>query len=321
MSLPRTLISGCGTCVPERIITNDELSRTLDTSDEWIFERTGIHARHIASPTDSVAGLGAKAGRQALDQARFPAEELDGILLATTSPDHFLPASATKIQALLGAKKAFAFDVQAVCSGFLYALSVADAMIRSGQARHLLVIGADIMSRLVDWTDRSTCVLFGDGAGAVFVQASADPERGILSTHLYSDGTAYDQLYADASTPLPQSRCKMIMNGRSVYLKAIECMSDAVRTALEQHNLTVSDLDLFVAHQANKRIIDAVAKSLDLPSEKAVCIMETFANTSAATIPMALTIAERDGRLRPGHCVALAAMGAGFTWGSALLRW
>lgn len=315
--------------VPERVVTNDELSQTLDTSDGWIFERTGIHSRHIASPHDSVASLGADAARQALEKISFPAEDLDGILLATTSPDHFMPATATKIQALLGAKRAFAFDLQAVCSGFLYALSVADAFIRSGQARHLLVVGADIMSRMVDWTDRSTCVLFGDGAGAVFVRASTSKEaetgRGILSTHLYADGEAYDQLYAvpsvEPQTPVSPSRCKVIMNGRSVYLKAIEVMEKAVRIALEQHHLQPEELDLFVAHQANKRIIDAVARNLGLSGEKAVCIMETLANTSAATIPMALAVAEREERLQHNKLVALASMGAGFTWGSALIRW
>lgn len=316
----RSRITGCGVSVPERLITNEELSLHLDTSDAWIFERTGIHARHIAS-SETVASLGAEAAQQALEKAGCSADEVDGIILATTSPDDFLPSTATKIQALLGARRAFAFDLQAVCSGFLYALSVADQFIRAGNARNLLVIGADLMSRMLDWTDRSTCVLFGDGAGAVLVQASQDTECGILTTHLFADGTAYNELRSDASIQTKSNRGGLVMNGRQVYIKAIELMEASVRLALEKQHLSVESIDWFVAHQANKRILDAVARNLKLPEDKVVCTMETFANTSAASIPMALATAVNDGRIQPGHLVVMTANGAGFTWGSAIVRW
>lgn len=314
-----SVISGYGWAVPEKVVTNDDLSKTLDTSDEWICGRTGIRERHIAGPNDSVASLGAAAAHKVLAQAQVAAEDVDAILLATTSPDHLMPATATRIQTLLGARNAFAFDVQAVCSGFLYALATANAFIRSGGARTVLVIGADLMSRMVDWTDRSTCVLFGDGAGAVVLRAS-ETEPGILSTHLFSDGEGYDKLYSDPTIATPSGRGGLVMNGRAVYTTAIESMEKAVRLALDRNGLQVADLDAFVAHQANKRILDAVATRLGLSPEKVIVTIDRFANTSAATIPLTLAVAFEEGRLQKGQLVALAAMGAGFTWGSALIR-
>lgn len=317
------ILKGCGMAVPERVVTNDDLSQTLDTSDSWIRERTGIRERHVAGPEDTVATLGAQAAREALAQAQVRPEQVDAILLATTSPDHFMPATAARIQALLGATNAFAFDLQAVCSGFLYALSTADAFIRVGSAKTVLVIGAEIMSRLLDWTDRSTCVLFGDGAGAVLLQAadaSESSDRGVLSTHLFSDGSGYDKLYSNAAITTPSGRGGVVMNGRAVYTTAIESMEQAVRLALARNGYQVSDLDAFVAHQANKRILDAVGQRLGLPEEKIIVTIDRFANTSAATIPMALTVAFQEGLLKEGDLVALAAMGAGFTWASALIR-
>lgn len=315
-----SVVRGFGYAVPEKIVTNDDLSKTLETSDEWISERTGIRERRIAESNDSVASLGVQAARNALRQAQVSAEDVDAILLATTSPDHLMPATATRIQTLLGIQSAFAFDIQAVCSGFLYALSTADAFIRSGSAKTILVIGADVMSRMVDWTDRSTCVLFGDGAGAVVVQASSDETTGILSTHLFSDGKGYDKLYSDPAVVTPAGRGGIVMNGRAVYVTAIESMEKAVRFALEYNGVQVSDLDAFVAHQANRRILDAVAVRLGLPPEKVIVTIDRFANTSAATIPLTLAVGLEEGRLRKGQLVAMAAMGAGFTWASALVR-
>jgi 3-oxoacyl-[acyl-carrier-protein] synthase-3 len=298
--------------VPQRVITNDELSNTLDTNDEWIRTRTGICARHIAGPGDSVASLGTEAARRALPSG--DASNVDMIILATTSPDHFMPATATQIQSNLGATCAFAFDVQAVCSGFVYALAIADKFIKTGDASEVLVIGSEIMSRMVDWNDRSTCVLFGDGAGAVLLRRSTSP--GILATNLYSDGRGYNMLYSDNSDPT-FARGKVMMNGRAVYSMAIDCMESSVRSALTQNNLNVSDIDWFVAHQANKRIIDSVAAHLGLPSEKAVITIDSFANTSAATIPISLSLTN----IKRGDLVVLSSMGAGFTWGTAVLRW
>jgi 3-oxoacyl-[acyl-carrier-protein] synthase-3 len=300
--------------VPEKKMLNDELSQTLDTSDEWIRTRTGICARHLAAPTDTVADFGTKAASDALAEANVEPGDVDMIVLATTSPDHVMPATATHIQHNLGAKRAFAFDVQAVCSGFVYALAIADKFIKTGSANNVLVIGAEIMSRLLDWSDRSTCVLFGDGAGAVLVQRREQP--GILSTRLYSNGEGYYMLYSDDSDARFK-RGKIVMNGRAVYSTAIEMMEASVRAELERHGLSVDDVDWFVAHQANKRIIDSVAARLGLPAEKAVVTIESFANTSAATIPISLKLTN----IKKGELVVLSSMGAGFTWGTAVLRW
>ncbi|GHS91118.1 3-oxoacyl-[acyl-carrier-protein] synthase 3 [Alphaproteobacteria bacterium] len=314
-----SFLAGTGWAAPSRSVSNEDLSRTLDTSDAWIRERTGIQARRVASH-ETVASLSVQASQQALARAHIQADHVDAIILATTSPDHSLPATATHIQQELGASRAFAFDLQAVCSGFLFALSVADHFIRAQTCQTVLVIGADIMSRLVDWTDRSTCVLFGDAAGATLLTATEGPSR-VLSTHLFSDGAGYDALYADALVPTSAGRGAIKMNGRSVYITAIEKMEASLRSALEQNHATVADIDWFVPHQANKRIMDVVAKRLDLPEEKIIVTIDSFANTSAATIPLSLALAEQDGRIQKGDLVALSAMGAGFTWGASLVRW
>jgi 3-oxoacyl-[acyl-carrier-protein] synthase-3 len=298
--------------VPAKVVTNEDLSTTLDTTDEWIRTRTGICSRHIAGPDDSVASMGTKAARRAMQAV--DASEIDMIILATTSPDHFMPASAVQIQRNLGAIRAFAFDIQAVCSGFIYALAIADKFIQTGAASQVLVIGSEIMSRMVDWNDRSTCVLFGDGAGAVLLRKSSTP--GILSTNLYSDGSGYEMLFSDSSDP-SFARGKIVMNGRAVYSKAIDSMESSVRAALAQQKLEISDVDWFVAHQANKRIIDSVAARLRLPIEKAVITIDSFANTSAATIPISLALTD----IKRGDLVVLSSMGAGFAWGTAIVRW
>lgn len=305
-------IVGCGMFVPAKVVTNEDLSTTLDTTDEWIRTRTGICSRHIAGPDDSVASMGTKAARRAMQAV--DASEIDMIILATTSPDHFMPASAVQIQRNLGAIRAFAFDIQAVCSGFIYALAIADKFIQTGAASQVLVIGSEIMSRMVDWNDRSTCVLFGDGAGAVLLRKSSTP--GILSTNLYSDGSGYEMLFSDSSDP-SFARGKIVMNGRAVYSKAIDSMESSVRAALAQQKLEISDVDWFVAHQANKRIIDSVAARLRLPIEKAVITIDSFANTSAATIPISLALTD----IKRGDLVVLSSMGAGFAWGTAIVRW
>lgn len=317
----QSVIAGCGMFVPSKIVTNDDLSEILDTNDEWIRGRTGIRCRHIASSKDTVASLGTEAAYQALLAANVQPMDVDAIILATTSPDHFMPATAMRIQDNLKAKKAFAFDIQAVCSGFIYALSIADQFIRTKMVSNVLVIGSEIMSRMLDWTDRSTCVLFGDGAGAVLLQAQDNTNSGILSSHLFSDGGGYDMLYSNDQIITEFKRGGVVMNGRAVYSKAIESMESSLRIALQYNHLDISDLDWFIAHQANKRIIDSVRERLNLPDEKAIITIDSYANTSSATIPISLATAVQDGRIQKGNIVAFSAMGAGFTWGSALIRW
>jgi 3-oxoacyl-[acyl-carrier-protein] synthase-3 len=316
----RSFIAGTGFCVPKKVVSNDDLAKTLDTSDEWIFERTGIHQRHIAGSEESLAFLGAQAAQQALETAKMNPQDVGAIILATTSPDHALPATATRIQQSLGAVNAFAMDLQAVCSGFLYALCVAHHFIQAQTLQSALVIGADIMSRLLDWNDRSTCVLFGDGAGAVLLQATQVSE-GLLSTALFSNGAWYEDLFAEPSISTPYGRGAIKMNGRTIYTQSIEKMSSAVQHVLNQEKLSIDEVDWFIPHQANKRIMLAVAQRLGLPEKKVIMTIENYANTSAATIPLSLACAERDGLLKQGQLIALAAMGAGATWGATLLRW
>ena len=314
-------IIGHGYFFPDNIVTNDELSKKVDTNDEWIRERTGIETRRIASKDDSVASMGAKACNDAIKTGGIAASDIDAIILATTTPDHFFPSTASKIQYLIGADNAFAFDIQAVCSGFLYALSIADSMIKTGAAKNVLVVGADMMSRILDWTDRSTCILFGDGAGAVLLRASENEKSKILSTHLFSDGSKYEMLYVDESIKTEGSRGAVKMNGRTVFISAVEKMTEASNLALEKNNISVNDVDWFVAHQANKRIIDSVSNKLGIPEGKSIITVDKYANTSAATIPSTLSIAANDGRLKKGDVVLLTAIGGGFAWGSALLKW
>jgi 3-oxoacyl-[acyl-carrier-protein] synthase-3 len=323
----RSVVKGCGAYLPKQIVTNHDLAATMDTTHEWIVERTGIHQRHVAAEGEMTSDLATQAASQALQRAGIQADNIDLIVLATTTADDTFPAAAVTVQKKLGAHNAFAFDVQAVCSGFVYALSVADNFIRCGQIKTALVIGAETMSRLLDPTDRGTAVLFGDGAGALVLQAeqNADSEsfsqRGILSTHLYSDGRCRDALYVDGGPGRGGSIGYIRMQGREVMKCAVEKIGDAVKKALEFHGLTPQDIDWFVPHQANIRIINAVAKHFDLPPERVVITVDKHANTSAASIPLALAQAEADGKILTGQLVVIEAMGGGFTWGSALIRW
>lgn len=321
----RTLVVGCGAYLPERIVTNDELAKTVDTSDAWIFERTGIRERRIAADGEKTSDLALAASAEALKAAGESAGNLDIIVLATTTPDETFPATATRVQARLGANSAAAFDIQAVCSGFIYALTVADSFIRTDRAKTALVIGAETFSRIVDWQDRSTCVLFGDGAGAVVLRAGngngSSADRGILSTHLHSDGRQHDLLYVDGGPSSTRTVGHVRMAGREVFRHAIVKLANVLEEALAANQLSAEDVDWFLPHQANKRILDGTARKLGLPPEKMVVTIDRHANTSAASIPLALAEASSDGRIKPRDVLLLEAMGGGFTWASALIRW
>jgi 3-oxoacyl-[acyl-carrier-protein] synthase-3 len=323
--LKRSRILGCGGYLPERVVTNAELARRVDTSDAWIQQRTGICERRIADPDERTSDLGLYAAQDALARAGLTAEDLDLIVVATATPDETFPATGTRIQARLGMTRGAAFDLQAVCTGFVYALAVADNFLRLGQARTALVIGAETFSRILDWEDRSTCVLFGDGAGALVLQAAPangeDAPRGVLSTHLYSDGRHHDALYVDGGPSSTQTTGHLRMHGKEVFRHAVVRMSEAIDAALEANHLTPGDIDWLVPHQANMRIIEATGKRLNLPAERVITTVDRHANTSAASIPLALAEASADGRIQPGDLVLLDGMGGGFTWGSAVLRW
>ena len=315
----RARITGVGGYLPRRIVTNDELSRTVDTSDEWIFTRTGIRQRYLAEPDETAAFMGTRAAEAALAQAGVDAGVVDAIILATATPDEAFPATAVRVQAALGLSTGFAFDVSAACSGFIYALAVADAFIRAGTARTVLVIGSEVYSRILDWADRGTCVLFGDGAGAVLLQAG-DGESGILSTHLHASGQHGGLLYVDGAVGQRERSGFLRMKGAEVFRHAVAKLAGAVDEALAANGLAQSDVDWLVPHQANRRIIDAMGKKLGLPAERVVMTVDRHANTSAASIPLALAEAVGDGRIRPGHLVLMEALGGGLTWGSALVR-
>lgn len=319
----RSRCVGLGGYVPEHVLDNDSLAKQyqLDTSDEWIRQRTGILSRHIASPDESSADMAYRACLKALEQADMPASDIDLIVMATTTPEHVFPASATRLQHLLKANRAFAFDVQAVCTGFVYALSVADQYIRTGFVKTALVVGSDTMSRIVDWTDRSTCVLFGDGAGAVVLRGE-DGEKGILSTHLYSDGSHYESLYVCPSTKPNTPRGAVYMDGNKVFIQAVRRMGEAINTVLKHNDYTIHDVDALIPHQANQRILDSLSDQLGCDKNKVVSTLAHFANTSAASIPLAMATAEQRGsiQLNSNQLVALAGIGGGLTWGSALLR-
>lgn len=325
MTLVRSRITGTGSYLPEQILTNDELAARVDTSDEWIVQRTGIRQRHIAAPEQKASDLALAAARRALEQAGVDGADLDLIVVATTTPDQTFPATAVFVQKALGMTGGAAFDVQAVCSGFVYALTVADNFIRLGQARRALVIGAELFSRILDWEDRATCVLFGDGAGAVVLEAAegqgTSADTGILTTHLHSDGRHHDLLYVDGGVSSTGTIGHLRMEGREVFKHAVTKLAEVVDEALTATGLEASDIDWLVPHQANRRIIDATARKLDLPADKVVLTVDRHANTSAASIPLALDVAARDGRIKPGDIVLIEAMGGGFTWASALLRW
>jgi 3-oxoacyl-[acyl-carrier-protein] synthase-3 len=320
----RSEIIGCGGYLPEKIVANAELAERLDTSDEWIRQRTGIAQRHVAAVGQLTSDLATAAARQALKSAGMTGNDLDLIVLATATPDHTFPATATKVQAQLGMTRGAAFDVQAVCTGFIYALSTADALIRARQARTALVIGAETFSRILDWQDRGTCVLFGDGAGAVVLQAAEGREkgaRGILSSHLHSDGSNYDLLYVDGGPSTTGTSGFLRMEGREVFRHAVQRLAEVVDEALAANGLKESDIDWLVPHQANRRIIDSMGRRLGLPPEKVVVTIERHANTSAASVPLALAEAAAAGRIQRGQLVLLEAMGGGLTWGASLVRW
>ena len=318
----RSRITGVGAYLPARVVTNAELALTLDTSDEWITERSGIRQRHLAADDEKTSDLALAAARKALAAAGRQA--VDMIVVATATPDNTFPATATRVQAALGMTSGAAFDIQAVCSGFIYGLATADNFIRSGQISSALVIGAETFSRILDWNDRGTCVLFGDGAGAVVLEAETGrgdgTGPGILSTHLHSDGRHYDLLYVDGGPSSSRSVGTLKMEGREVFRHAVVNLAGVVHEALAANNLTTDALDWVVPHQANRRILEGTARKLNLPRERFVVTVDRHANTSAASIPLALAEAVGDGRIKPGHLVLLEAMGGGFTWGAALVR-
>jgi 3-oxoacyl-[acyl-carrier-protein] synthase-3 len=320
----RSVVLGCGSYLPEKIVTNDDLSKIVDTSDEWIAQRTGIHSRHIAEKDEKTSDLAIAAARAALEASGVAGRDLDLIVLATTTPDQTFPATAVRVQKALGMTGGAAFDVQAVCSGFIYALAVVDNFVRLGQAKRALVIGAETFSRILDWTDRGTCVLFGDGAGAVVVegQSEADAgERGILSTHLHSDGNFEDILYVDGGPSTTGTVGKVRMNGKEVFRHAVHRLAEVVEETLTANGLRPDDINWLVPHQANQRILDSTARKLGLPAERVVSTIARHGNTSAASIPLALSVAVADGRIRRGDLLLAEAMGGGLTWGAALLRW
>ena len=320
----RSQVAGCGAYLPERIITNHELASRLETSDEWIRQRTGIGERRVAAPGELTSDLAVRAAEQALGSAGMSGSDLDLLVLATATPDNTFPATAAKVQARLGMRRGAAFDVQAVCAGFIFALSVADNAIRLGQAQTALVIGAETFSRIIDWEDRSTCILFGDGAGAVVlraVPATATGGRFILSNHLHSDGRQYDILYVDGGPSSTRHTGFLRMEGREVFRQAVHHLSAVVDEALAANGLTAADIDWLVPHQANSRIIDGIGRKLGLPEDKVVVTIERHANTSAASIPLALEAAVADGRIRPGNLVLMEALGGGLSWGASLVRW
>ena len=314
-------ISATGSYLPKKILLNAELAKTVETSDEWILDRTGIKQRHVVSEGELTSDIAAHAVLKTLEKAGKKAEEIDLIIVATTTPDLTFPATATTVQAKIGAINAFAFDIQAVCSGFVYALATADNFIKSGQVRNALVIGAETLSRIVNWEDRNTCVLFGDGAGAVLLEATSEENCGIIASDLHSDGTLNSLLKTTGGPSLNQQTGFIEMAGKEVFKHAVEKMSKSVLSVLEKAGLTSKDIDLLVPHQANARILNAVAARLEIPEEKVVLTVHDHANTSAASIPLALDYANSQGRIKKGDVVVLEALGGGLTWGSVVLRW
>ncbi|MBY6014516.1 ketoacyl-ACP synthase III [Qipengyuania gaetbuli] len=318
----RAVITGSGSALPANCVTNADLAERVDTSDEWIVERTGIRQRYIAAEGETTSTLATQAARRALEDAGVDAAEIGLIVLATATPDHTFPATATQVQNALGCNGCVAFDVQAVCSGFLYALGTAESLLRTGMAKKALVIGAETFSRILDWEDRTTCVLFGDGAGAVVLEARdvAEDGPGILSTKLHADGAHCDLLYVDGGPSTTGEVGKLRMKGREVFRHAVVNLADVLREVLVDAGAQAADIDWVVPHQANARILDATARKLDLPAEKVVVTVDQHANTSAASVPLAFDVARRDGRIKEGDLVMFEAMGGGFTWGASLAR-
>jgi 3-oxoacyl-[acyl-carrier-protein] synthase III len=321
----RSVVRGIGSAVPRRIMRNADFEGMVETSDEWIVQRTGIRQRHIAADDETTASLGEAASKEALASAGLTPDDLDLIVLATSTPNNTFPATAVEIQRNLGMRHGFAFDLQAVCSGFVYAVSTADLYIRGGLANRVLVIGSETFSRILDWTDRSTCVLFGDGAGALILEASKGEgtiaDRGVLAASLRSDGTHKEKLYVDGGPSTTGTVGHLRMEGREVFKHAVGMITDVIEATFSQAGINADDLDWFVPHQANKRIIDASAKKLGIAEEKVVITVDRHGNTSAASVPLALAVAVNDGRIKKGDLVLLEAMGGGFTWGAVLLRW
>ena len=332
--LKRSIIAGSGSYLPDKVVTNDELAERMETSDDWIVARTGIRQRHIAADDEMTSDLALIAAERALNDAGVMASEVDLLVLATTTPDQTFPATATRVQSRLGMINGAAFDIQAVCSGFIYGLSIADNFIKAGQAKTVVLIGAETFSRLLDWEDRNTCVLFGDGAGAIVLRAATNGEdadiigerghnvgRGVLSTHIHSDGGSNELLYVDGGPSSTRTVGHVRMNGREVFRHAVNNLASIVHEAMETHGFAIDDIDWLVPHQANKRILDSTAKKLGLPVDKVIVTLDRHANTSAASIPLALDEAVKDGRINSGNLVLLEAMGGGLTWGAGLVRW
>lgn len=321
----RSVVRGFGAALPKKVMTNQDIEKIVDTTDEWIVQRTGIKQRYIAGEGETTSSLGEAAARAALQNAGIQPDEIDLIIVATSTPDNTFPATAVNIQNRLGMTSGFAFDVQAVCSGFVYAMATADLYIRGGMAKRVLVIGAETFSRILDWTDRTTCVLFGDGAGAIVLEAGEGEgktsDRGILTSNLRSDGAHKDKLYVDGGPSTTGTVGHLRMEGREVFKHAVGMITDVIEAAFQATGTTVDDLDWLVPHQANRRIIDGSAKKLGIPGEKVVVTVDQHGNTSAASIPLALADAAADGRIKKGDLVMLEAMGGGFTWGAVLLRW
>ncbi|MDG1286819.1 MAG: ketoacyl-ACP synthase III [Rickettsiales bacterium] len=315
----RSVINGIGHYLPEKIVTNKDLEATLETSDEWIRERTGIEQRHIAAEGELTSHLATKAAQAALDDAGVTVEEIGAIIVATTTPDETFPATAVRVQAALGAPAIMAFDMQAACSGFIYGLTVADGLIKAGQIKHALVIGAETYSRIVDWEDRGTCILFGDGAGAVVLSGEENSERGLLHSTVSADGNLADILKTTGGVSSTKTAGVVHMQGREVFRHAVSKMTGAVKESLEATGYSLDDVDWLIPHQANARILTTIADKLGYPREKVVMTTAQHANTSAATIPLAMAVAKADGRLKPGNLIALPALGAGLTWGNCLV--
>jgi 3-oxoacyl-[acyl-carrier-protein] synthase-3 len=325
VTVTRSVVLGCGSYLPARRVTNDDLTKIVDTSDEWIVQRTGIRERHIAADGEVTSDLGLAAARAALAHAQVDPQSIDLIVLATSTPDNTFPASAVAVQAALGITQGAAFDLQAVCSGFVYAMATTDGLLRAGVHKRALVIGAETFSRILDWNDRGTCVLFGDGAGAVVMEAQQQPgtrdDRGLLTSHLRSDGRHKSKLYVDGGPSSTGTVGHLRMEGKDVFRFAVGAITDVIKDVFRDTGYTADDLDWFVPHQANKRIIDGSAHKLGIAPEKVVTTVDLHGNTSAASIPLALDVAVKDGRIKRGDLVLLEAMGGGFTWGAALVRW
>ncbi|MBX8800513.1 beta-ketoacyl-ACP synthase III [Pseudochrobactrum asaccharolyticum] len=321
----RSVVKGIGAVTPERVVKNAELEGVVETTDEWIVQRTGIRQRYIAGEHETTVSLGTKAAQAALENAGLTIDDIDLIILATSTPNHTFPASAVEIQHALGMKHGFAFDMQAVCSGFVYAVTTADMYIKSGMAKRVIVIGAETFSRLLDWKDRTTCVLFGDGAGAIIMEAAEGngltSDRGVLTANLRSDGSHQEKLYVDGGPSTTGTVGHLRMEGREVFKHAVGMITDVIEASFATTGLSADDIDWFVPHQANKRIIDASAKKLNIAEHKVVITVDQHGNTSAASVPLALATAVKDGRIKQGDLILLEAMGGGFTWGAVLLRW